>query len=870
MADPAAPVDRETLALEYLDSLPYEPYPVQERAILEWFDSDEGVLVCAPTGTGKTLIAEAALQEALKTGTRAYYTTPLIALTEQKFAELQDAAERWGYSRDDVGLVTGNRRENPGAKLLVVVAEILLNRLLHQDDDGEGFDWSDTTGVVMDEFHSFNDPDRGVVWELSLALLPKHVRLMLLSATVGNAVEFLAWLRNAHGRNLRLAASDDRKVPLSFHWHGEELLGDFLTELATGEGDARGTPALVFCFNRAECWSVAEQLRGRSLLASGQQKELAAALEEYDWKGGAGPKLKQVLMRGVGVHHAGLLPKHRRCVEELFQRKLLTVCVCTETLAAGLNLPARSVVLTSLMKGPRNKKRIVEASQAFQMFGRAGRPQYDDRGYVHVLAHEDDVKIAAHKRKIDQIPEDTKDPQLIKARKRLIKKGPKRRSEIAYWSEAQFEKLLEAPPGKLASRGALPWRLLAYLLTLSPDVTRLRDFVNRRLLTDDRKTQALKQLDRRLLALHREGYVTLSPDPPVERRSQTVHLRDPEAALPSEPEPEPIAEEEITFDEPAKPTLFGQLLNEALAEADDAPKATPKPSKEAASERDAPAADEEDSPYRAEMAQPCESLRGLLVFRSIPPLYGDFLMRLLGHADRAERIQALESVLELPLSLGPGVRVPKPDDLPPGPLARSYVDIELIERGLATPEQIQPPEDQSDLPPHERIYALTLGDKLRLLFEDEVPEAAGSDLRISPVWVAGEVLRFGDFYRYISAKDLAKQEGLVFRHLLRMILLCDEVSARTPDGTTDDAWLADLDAIRDGLTNICRAVDESSTDEVLATPEADPMTEAATLVPRRLGQITRPSDRPTTEDDSVFADGVSEGGGEGEAFGAEL
>ncbi|MDP6445665.1 MAG: DEAD/DEAH box helicase, partial [Pirellulaceae bacterium] len=390
--------NRDELAVAYLEQLPFEPYPVQEEALLEWFGSDDGVLVCAPTGTGKTLIAEAAVYEALHTGKRVYYTTPLIALTEQKLQELQASAERWGFSGDQIGLVTGNRRVNPDAPILVVVAEILLNRLLHP----AAFDFADVDAVVMDEFHSFNDAERGIVWEFTLSLLPPHVRLLLLSATVGNSREFVNWLSSSQQRRLALVEGHERKVPLTYQWVGDALLNEHVESMAAG---GEFTPALIFCFNRELCWTVAEQLKGKSLLADGQQKRIAEELKQYDLSQGVGPKLKPLLLRGVGVHHAGVMPRYRRIVETLYQRRLLSIAVCTETLSAGINLPARSVVLPTLLKGPPGDKKVLEPSSAHQMFGRAGRPQYDTQGFVFSLAHEDDVKIARWRVRFDQIPE---------------------------------------------------------------------------------------------------------------------------------------------------------------------------------------------------------------------------------------------------------------------------------------------------------------------------------------------------------------------------------------------------------------------------------------------------------------------------------
>ena len=779
---------RDELAERYFDQLPYDPYPVQEEALFAWFAAEQGVLVCAPTGTGKTLIAEAALFEALHTGKRAYYTTPLIALTEQKFREMRESAVRWGFEATDVGLVTGNRQENPDAKILVVVAEILFNRLLH----GEAFEFDDVAAVVMDEFHSFADFERGIVWEFSLGLLPAHVRLLLLSATVGNAVEFIAWLRKSHDRKVDLVRGDERKVPLVYQWIPDKLLTEQIELMAAGDDEARKTPSLIFCFNREECWTIAEQIKGKKVLSDGQQAELVEKLKEYDWSKGAGPKLRQLLLRGVGVHHAGILPKYRRIVEDLFQQKLLSIATCTETLAAGINLPARSVVLPSIIKGPMGKKRILEPSSAHQIFGRAGRPQFDSEGYVFVLAHEDDVKLSRWKDKFDRIPADTKDPGLLTAKKKLKKKMPKRRSTEQYWNEEQFNKLKEAPPGNLSSRGPLPWRLLAYMLDASPEVGPIRRLIGKRLTDSRRMERGLVELDQMLLTLWRAGYVKL--------------------------EPEPTVDESDTRDEPAQKAMekSSNLFDVGTFETMEEAIRAESPDK----------AVEEDNRdiYQAEFAYPTDNLKKLLIFRGVNPLYGVFLISQLGVANREERIQAMESVLELPRSVGRFVRVPKQDMLPPGPLATTRLDVQLLQLGIASVAELtqQPKEDEDNYRggfAEERVWVLTLADKLRKMFDYDFPGV--HDVRTFGVWAAGALFEFGgDFNKYVTSHQLQKQEGVLFRHFLRLILLIGEFTQLCPPDTTEEEWRGDLGEITAMLTASCREIDPNSTDKALEQAQA--------------------------------------------------
>ncbi len=787
---------RDDIAAEYFDQLEFDPYPVQEEALLAWFTQEQGIMVCAPTGTGKTLIAEAAIFEALRLGKTAYYTTPLIALTDQKFRDLQESAVRWGFSDEDVGLVTGNRKVNPEAKIQVVVAEILLNRLLHP----EAFDFQNVWAVVMDEFHSFNDESRGIVWEFGLGLLPPSVKTLLLSATVGNAFEFSRWLENKHQRELKLIEGHERKVPLSFHWEPDSLLPDFCETMVDSDETLRKTPALIFCFNRELCWSTAELLKGKKVLLPDQQKQITTRLADFDFSEGVGPKIRQLLLRGVGVHHAGVLPKYRRIVEELFQDKLLSFCVCTETLAAGINLPARSIVLPTLLKGPVGKMKLIEPSSAHQMFGRAGRPQFDDRGYVFALPHEDDVKILRWQEKFDSIPADTKDPGLLKAKKQLKKKQPKRRDGFQYWNQSQFDQLVNASSANLASRGAFPWRLLVYMLDLSPEIEPIRQLVDKRLLTEKAATTAHKQLTRMLKALHYAGYVMLSPPPGSAALAEKEEVR--------ESSPDKGADSQ-----PAKLVLDLGQRNPQRAE----PERRPIQSEKGKTPVDSKSEENKEEVYRPTLAEPTEKLPDLLKLRGVHPLYALFLMNHLGVADRNERIQAFESLLELPRSLGRAVWVPKLEDLPAGPLAESRLDPQLLKLGLATSEEIYGKQVDEDEPPRsswsddEPVFVLSLGHKLHRLFEHDFPMV--DDVRVWPCWVAGELLEFdGNFNNYITSKKLQKQEGMIFRHLLRMVLLIDELAQLCPPDIEERVWKDELGEIADRLETSCREVDSYSTD----------------------------------------------------------
>ena len=360
---------------KFLWSRGLEPYPVQEQAISAIF-ANKSLLVTVPTGTGKTLMAKAALHAALGRGHRAIYTTPLRALTEEKYRELCE-----DFGEENVGFATGDYKVNREAPIQVEVAEILWNRIVADKHV------SPAEIVIMDEGHYFNDPERGYVWEQSIIGLDPRTQLVVLSATVGHPERFCHWVELTRRMPMELIESRERKVPL-VHEFREDMMIDTVRDLAH-KGDV---PAIVFVFGREQCFEVARLLKSCRRFTTEEEKAKVEALcEEALLPAGCAKELRPLLTHGIGIHHAGILPRYKQLVEQLALERLIKFVVSTETIAAGLNLPARTVVFPALRKFIKQQARLVTAAEYHQMAGRAGRPQFDDKGLAITLAPEEIV-----------------------------------------------------------------------------------------------------------------------------------------------------------------------------------------------------------------------------------------------------------------------------------------------------------------------------------------------------------------------------------------------------------------------------------------------------------------------------------------------
>ncbi len=399
-------------------------YPAQEEASLAVL-AEDNVILATPTGSGKSMVANAAHFIAMARGQRSFYTAPIKALVSEKFFALCEI-----FGAENVGMMTGDATVNGNAPIIAATAEIVANIALR---DGKH---ANIDQVVMDEFHYYSDPDRGWAWQAPLLELPK-AQFLLMSATLGDTSWLEKDLTERTGRTTTLVSGTERPVPLDFHYvftpiHEtiEELLKD---------GKA---PIYVVHFSQREATERAQALTSMgSILTPEEKQQIAAEIGNFRFTTTFGKTLSKLVRRGIGVHHAGMLPKYRRLVEKLSQTGLLKVICGTDTLGVGINVPIRTVLMTGLAKYDGVRQRIVKSREFHQIAGRAGRAGYDTEGTVVVEAPEHEIENVKLRRKAGDDP----------AKKRKLRKKAPRDGEIS-WSENTFERLTVAEPEELTSQ----------------------------------------------------------------------------------------------------------------------------------------------------------------------------------------------------------------------------------------------------------------------------------------------------------------------------------------------------------------------------------------------------------------------------------
>ncbi|PRI09999.1 DEAD/DEAH box helicase [Leucobacter massiliensis] len=409
-------------------------YPAQEEALLG-IALGSNVILSTPTGTGKSLVAMGAHFTALAEGRRTVYTAPIKALVSEKFFELVDV-----FGAEQVGMVTGDTAINPEAPILCCTAEILAN-LAIRDRDADNPAAGGITQVVMDEFHFYAEPERGWAWQVPL-LLMRRAQFLLMSATLGDVTELAADLSRRTGRDTAQVTGVERPVPLSFAYEVAPV-----HEVVERLIEDRQTPAYLVHFNQSHAVEQAQALASIRIVDRAGRDEIAAAIGEFRFSTGFGTTLSRLVRSGIGVHHAGMLPRYRRLVEQLAQRGLLRVICGTDTLGVGINVPIRTVVITALTKFDGERMRRLSAREFHQIAGRAGRAGYDTEGDVIALAPEHEVENARAAAKAAAKAASAKGGKKAKPAK---KKSPPQ--GFVAWSEQTLEKLVAAQPEPLVSR----------------------------------------------------------------------------------------------------------------------------------------------------------------------------------------------------------------------------------------------------------------------------------------------------------------------------------------------------------------------------------------------------------------------------------
>ena len=397
-------------------------YPAQSEALIELV-SGSNVILATPTGSGKSLVAVAAHFVALATGRRSVYTAPIKALVSEKFFALCQT-----FGADNVGMLTGDASVNPTAPIICCTAEVLANQALREGAD------ADVGIVVMDEFHYYADPDRGWAWQVPLLELVR-AQFLLMSATLGDVTRFRGDLTRRTGRATAWIASGERPVPLFFHY-AMTPLHETLEELL----QTRQSPVYVVHFTQAAALERAQALTSVNVATRAEKDAIAEAIGRFRFGAGFGRTLSRLVRHGIGVHHAGMLPRYRRLVEQLAQAGLLKVICGTDTLGVGINVPIRTVLITALSKYDGTRMRHLKVREFHQIAGRAGRAGYDTAGTAVVQAPEWEID---NQRALAKAGDDK-----AKRRKVIRKKAPE---GVVTWTKDTYDRLVSSEPEQLTS-----------------------------------------------------------------------------------------------------------------------------------------------------------------------------------------------------------------------------------------------------------------------------------------------------------------------------------------------------------------------------------------------------------------------------------
>ena len=437
-----------------------ELYPEQEEAILELF-AGHNVVLNTPTGSGKSLVAAALHFKALCAGERSVYTCPIKALVNEKFLSLcRD------FGPEHVGMMTGDASVNPRARILCCTAEILANIALQRGAT------SDVRAVIMDEFHYYSDAERGYAWQVPLLTMP-GTRFLLMSATLGATEFFEKEMTRVTGAPSVTVRSDRRPVPLEFEYSETPL-----TERIAALLEAKRAPVYLVYFTQRSASEAAQSMMSLNVCSKEEKATLQAALEGVRFNSPYGKEVRRWLRHGIGVHHAGLLPKYRILVEQLAQKGLLKLICGTDTLGVGINVPIRTVVFTQLWKYDGKKAAVLTVRDFRQVAGRAGRKGYDDKGYVIAQAPEYMIE---NKRAEEKAAGDPK------KQKKLVKQRAPEGS--VGWDIKTFERLQTAPSEGLVSRFDISHGMLLLVLSRESDGCRAM----RQLITDCHETPHKKR-----------------------------------------------------------------------------------------------------------------------------------------------------------------------------------------------------------------------------------------------------------------------------------------------------------------------------------------------------------------------------------------